>query len=984
MKAKTRCQLLLSGAFWMTRRGGVQQACFVFVLCAATAIALPAQTLTTLHSFGSGSTDGANPYSSGLVQGTDGNLYGTTQNGGAHGQGTVFQMTPNGALATLYSFTGYPTDGSAPEAGLVQAADGNFYGTTFHGGANSVCINDFLGCGTLFEISANGTLTTLYSFCSESACTDGDFPYAGLIQATDGNFYGTTESGGANTYDGTVFKITPSGTLMTLHSFEGADGSTPVVGLVQATDGNFYGTTQSGGANGDGTIFKITPSGTFTSLYSFCSQSGCLDGSGPNAGLIQGVDGNLYGTTTNGGANRVGTIFGITLSGTLTTLYSFCSQSGCTDGTHPNGLVQATDGNFYGTTALGGANASDQGTVFKMTPGGMLTTLYSFCPQTNCPDGAEPGAALVQDTDGNFYGTTGFGGDYGDGTVFSLSVGLGPFVETQPTSGNLGAPVNILGTNLTGATNVSFNGTAANFTVVSSSEITTTVPAGATTGYVQVVTPSGTLSSNVNFVVLGSNSTAPAAEVAPGRLAFGNQSLETTSASQPVTLSNTGNAALTITSIATSANFAESDNCAGSVAANSSCTINVTFTPTATGTLNGTLTITDNSNGVAGTTQTVSLTGTGVAPAPVAGISPSSLTFSNQSVGTTSASQPVTISNTGNAALNISAVTISGTNPSDFAKSADTCTGATVAPNNTCTVSVTFTPSATGSRSASLNFTDNASNSPQTVSLSGTGAGPVVSLSAPPTFPSEPIGTTSPSQTVTLTNTGGASLTFTAISVTGPFATVASGTTCSTSSPVGGSASCTVAVTFTPTAAGTASGSLSFSDNAPGSPQTIALSGTGQDFTLAAGSGSPTTVTVAPGSTASYTLSVGGVGGFNQSVSFTCTGAPSEATCTVSPSPVTPGSSATNITVSVTTTAPSVGAPRSRPLPPVPPLLPGLRGLLMFALILAAMAWAIGRRNIPSESRWRTTLVPLAAWIAADSGAGRMWRRGEQCQYATA
>jgi hypothetical protein len=469
-----------------------------------------------------------------------------------------------------------------------------------------------------------------------------------------------------------------------------------------------------------------------------------------------------------------------------------------------------------------------------------------------------------------------------------------------------------------------------------------------------------------NLVSSFATTSAPAVSFSASSLSFANQPTSTTSPAQPETVTNTGTANLTISSVTISgtnvSDFAISaDNCTGAtVTPNSTCTVSVTFTPSSMGSFSASLNFTDNASA---SPQMVSLTGTGVTAGAVASVSPSSLTFSNQNVGTTSASQPVTISNTGNAALNISAVTISGTNPSDFAKSADTCTGAAVAPNNTCTVSVTFTPSATGSRSASLNFTDNASNSPQTVSLSGTGAGPVVSLSAAPTFPSEPIGTTSPSQTVTLTNKGGASLTFTAISVTGPFATVASGTTCSTSSPVGASASCTVAVTFTPTAAGTASGNLSFSDNAPGSPQTIALSGTGQDFTLAAGSGSPTSVTVAPGSTASYTLSVGGVGGFNQSVSFTCTGAPSEATCTVSPSPVTPSSSATNITVSVTTTAPSVGAPRSRPLPPVPPLLPGLRGLLILALVLVTMAWAIGRRNIPGESRWRTTMVSLASGL---------------------
>ena len=211
-----------------------------------------------------------------------------------------------------------------------------------------------------------------------------------------------------------------------------------------------------------------------------------------------------------GGIYGGGTIFKISPSGTLTTLYSFCAQSGCADGNVPNaGLVLATDGNFYGTTYLGGANSCmisgtnyGCGTVFKITPSGTLTTLYSFCAQSGCADGEGPRAGLVQATNGKLYGTTYYGGPTGDGTVFSLAVGLGPFVETRPTSGVVGRFVEILGTNLTGATSVTFNGTPATFKVVSRYLITTTVPTGATTGKVEVVTPSGTLSSNVPFRVL--------------------------------------------------------------------------------------------------------------------------------------------------------------------------------------------------------------------------------------------------------------------------------------------------------------------------------------------------------------------------------------------------------------------------------------------------------------------------------------------------
>jgi uncharacterized repeat protein (TIGR03803 family) len=483
------------------------------VLCAATATALPAQTFTTLFSFDY-FTDGYRP--AGLVQATNGDFYGTALGGNddcnGSGCGTVFKITPGGALKTLNNFcySGSVACGGFPNGGLIQATNGDFYGTTSYGGAN-------LYYGTVFKITPSGTLTTLYSFCSQGVnppCTDGNGPGAGLIQATNGDLYGTTESGGAHE-NGTIFKITLGGTLTTLYSFCSqsgcTDGAEPAAGLIQATSGEFYGTTFYGGANtgsgpGAGTIFKITLGGTLTTLYSFCPQSGCADGQNPSAGLIQATNGDLYGTTESGGANGSGTIFKVTPLGTLTTLYSFCSQSGCTDGQNPSVLVQATDGNFYGTTFYGGANTgynNSAGTIFKLTPGGTLTTLYSFCSQSGCTDGAEPAAGVIQATNGDFYGTTGVGGAYGGpyGTVFSLSVGLGPFVETRPTSGKVGATVRILGTDLTGTTSVTFNGTAAVFTVVSPSLITATVPTDATTGTVQVVIPGGTLLSNVKFQV---------------------------------------------------------------------------------------------------------------------------------------------------------------------------------------------------------------------------------------------------------------------------------------------------------------------------------------------------------------------------------------------------------------------------------------------------------------------------------------------------
>jgi uncharacterized repeat protein (TIGR03803 family) len=321
----------------------------------------------------------------------------------------------------LHSFAGPPTDGEFPNAGLVQGSDGNFYGTTENGGTNS-------SGGNVFRISPSGTYTNLHSFVGSP--TDGDFPAAGLVQGSDGNFYGTTENGGTSTNCGsvygcgTVFRISPSGNYTNLYSFGSSptDGFNPRAGLVQGSDGNFYGTTLNGGTNDDGTVFRISPSGSYTNLYSFGSSP--TDGINPFAGVVQGSDGYFYGTTQFGGTGD-GTVFRISPSGSYTNLYSFAGYP--TDGAEPEaGLVQGSDGNFYGTTFAGGTNGD--GTVFRISPSGNYTNLYSFVGPPN--DGRYPYAGLVQGSDGNFYGTTLEGGQYnlppGDGTVFKLTVHLSP------------------------------------------------------------------------------------------------------------------------------------------------------------------------------------------------------------------------------------------------------------------------------------------------------------------------------------------------------------------------------------------------------------------------------------------------------------------------------------------------------------------------------------------------------------------------------
>ncbi len=258
-------------------------------------IAVSAQTLTTLHSFNGG--DGRSPEAT-LVQGSDGNFYGTTPLGGAHFKGTVFKIDAAGSLTTLHSFSGSPGDGAVPVAGLVQGTDGNFYGTTASGGE--------LFQGTVFRITPAGALTVLHSFSGYPG--QGAVPFAGLVQGSDGNFYGTTALGGAH-FKGTVFKIDAAGSLTTLHSFSGSpgEGANPVAGLVQGSDGNFYGTTALGGTHFKGTVFNIDATGNLTTLHSFSGSPS--EGALPFAGLVQGSDGNFYGTTVLGGAHGAGTVF---------------------------------------------------------------------------------------------------------------------------------------------------------------------------------------------------------------------------------------------------------------------------------------------------------------------------------------------------------------------------------------------------------------------------------------------------------------------------------------------------------------------------------------------------------------------------------------------------------------------------------------------------------------------------------------------------
>jgi uncharacterized repeat protein (TIGR03803 family) len=386
---------------------------------------------------------------SGLVQGADGALYGITSDGGTNDHGTVFKLSPNGSgYQVLHNFTGTGGDGGYPNAGLVQGTDGALYGTTYDGGTHRQ--------GTVFKLGTDGSgYQVLYSFAGIN--TD-----AGLVQGADGALYGTSYSGGTGD-NGTVFKLGTDGSgYQVLYSFTGigTDGSEPAAGLVQGADGALYGTTSSGGTNNNGTVFKVSPNGSgYQVLYSFTLTGG--DAGGPVAGLAQGADGSLYGTASAGGTNYSGTVFKLGRDGSgYRVLYRFTGTGG--DGSDPGaGLVQGTDGALYGTTSRGGIN--NNGTVFKLNPDGSgYSVIHSF---TNSPGGAAGPAGLVQGADGALYGTAA-GGTNNHGTVFKLSPdGSGyqvlhsftdsPGAGADPNAGLVqGADGALYGTTIHGGTNI--------------------------------------------------------------------------------------------------------------------------------------------------------------------------------------------------------------------------------------------------------------------------------------------------------------------------------------------------------------------------------------------------------------------------------------------------------------------------------------------------------------------------------------------------
>ena len=451
----------------------------------AIAIAAPAQTVSTLYQFGSGS----NPnYPFGVMaQGRDGNFYGVTLSGNGCCQGDIYKISSAGVITSLYSMA--QSDGTTCK-GLTLGTDGNFYGTCQNGGANNY--------GTLFKVTSAGVLTVLHNFAAQGSTSDGCIPYAPPMQASNGDFYGTTAFCGANNY-GTVYKLTLAGAYTLLYSFQGPPNDTVLpYGLIEA-NGELWGVGNGWIISGGG-IFKITLAGKESLVYTFepNSSGAFLDGEGPSANLIQGSNGDFYGTTEEGGTANQGTIFQLTAAGVETVLYSFPNQ---TDGAYPSlPLTQAPNGLLFGaaTDCAGGGCA--QAGLFDITTKGVYENVYLY--PLVCSNCGQPEAPLLLSTNGTFYSTTEQGG-IGVGSFYSLSNGYKPFISlVNVTSGAEGAQVGILGQGFSSKSVVEFGGIKATTTKPSGATyILATVPAGALTGDVTVTTGSTVLSTLSSFKI---------------------------------------------------------------------------------------------------------------------------------------------------------------------------------------------------------------------------------------------------------------------------------------------------------------------------------------------------------------------------------------------------------------------------------------------------------------------------------------------------
>jgi uncharacterized repeat protein (TIGR03803 family) len=787
--------------------------------------------------------------------------------------------------------------------------------------------------------SLTGAEQVLYQFQDESnGGADGDGPTGNLIFDSSGNLYGTTNFGGTGCPGipggcGTVFELSPSGsgrwTEAVLYRFQGStDGSNPNSGVIFGQKGNLYGTTMGGGAYSGGTAFELSPAGggnwTKTILYNFGGSGDVVTQPG---GLIFDKAGNLYGAAL-GGQNvcngkyltPCGSIFELSPNGsggwTETVLYNF--QDSTTDGWSPNSpLIFDQAGNLFGTTSLGGNGGCfffgfnwGCGAVFELSPNGSggwtETVIYSF--QQNTTDGQTPEAGVISDQAGNVYGTTSQGGDSADGTCYTGDQdGCGIVFELSTNGGGTWTETILYA-----------------FQPSNDGEYPWAGLIFDQAGNLYGTTVGGGNNSVCSLSDRGGCGTV--FELSPNgsggwteNLLYKFQGVTAGDGSNPqwgVILDHTGN-------------FYGSTGGGGNYC-NSGC--GIVFE---------------------------------VSRAPFVTFSPTSVNFGSESVGATSSPQAVTLTNSGNLPLSIASIEITGPDASDFAQS-NNCP-ASLPANNTCKISVTFTPAVPGNASASISVTDNASGRPQTVPLTGTGVIPVTLSPSNVTFPSQFVGTSGLPQNVMLKNTGNATLTITNVAASpADFAALSS---CGNSVAPG--AICSIGVFFDPTASGTRNGILTVTDSASDSPQTVPLTGMGQDFSLAPSS--PSSATVMPGQTANYMVTVAPDGGFNQTVTLSCSGAPAMSTCSLSPGSVTlTGSTSAPVTVAVTTAGSSAGLA-------YPSVFPPARSRLALWLSLSSLSGLVvlgssGRRSHKGRRRLLYGLAILCVlslgvtWSACGGG----------------
>ena len=854
------------------------------------------------------------------------------------------------------------------------------------------------GGGSSLAIDATGNAYVTGTTSPGGGTTQNSFPTTlGALQPTNGNCPGSLFACRV----AFAFKVNAAGTALSYSTFLGTNGGI-ANGIAVDSSGNLalegifsLSTVNPVSSQPGVTLAVLNPAGSALVLASSLSNGGTFSGGGPISGVFDST-GNLYvtgnacsglpvtsgafqstckniaGIPNFGGTAGNAFVSKISLSGTVSTPVASLVPSflqfgvqgvGTTSVPTPVTLTNTGVGALTVTAiSFAGTNAGDFGqsnNCNSIAAGASCIINVTFTPTST---GTRDASLVVASNASSTDSVSAIG--VGTSVVFSPTalsftgtVGSSSPAQNVTLTNAASTPLNISGITATAPfsqTNTCGSSVAASANCTISVTFTPTVP-----GPVSATVSVADNAPGSPQAVFLNGSAAALVLLNPASLSFSSQPVGTPSAPQSVTLTNNGSTTLNISGITATAPFSETNTCGSSVAASANCTINVTFTPTAVGSAQGSLSIADSA---AGSPQVLPLGGTGAAAnAPAVTLAPASLTFSSQTVGTASSAQSVTLINSGNATLNLTGITITGTNAGDYSET-NTC-AATLATSATCAISVTFKPTASGARTASVSIADNASGSPQTIPLSGTAvAAPAPAVTFAPTsltFASQLVGSSSAAQSVTLTNSGNATLSITGVTITGTNAGDYSETnTCAAT--LAASANCAISVTFKPTATGTRTASVSIADNASGSPQTVAISGTATtpDFALNA---SPASLSVTAGQSGTSTITVTPSNGFNQAVSFSCSGLPTGASCSFAPTAVTPTGAAASTKLTISTAASAAFAPpsialRIRPFSAAP-LMAAWFVLLMLGIMHRLSHLASRRRSMAYAASFSVLLL---------------------------